>query len=191
SGERLRWTMGEALPITIVDFPNYQRIAADAIKMHKAGSPCNSIAVALEIDPSTVKRAIEWGAKNDPRFIPPADFSIRRKNPNSKTAKIGPEVARLREEEGLTFEQIAEKLDSTGNTVSRAYKQFHSAENLKAVSQGKNLNTGPKSRKIPEEKINQIRDLLTNSNLSMREIARRAGVSAWTVRHEKKRMAKA
>ncbi|MCM2373937.1 COG3415 family protein [Aporhodopirellula aestuarii] len=181
------WTMGEELPVTIVDFPNYQRIAGEASKMHEAGSPINAIAVALEIDPSTVKRAIEWGAKNDTRFIPPADFSVRRKNPNSKTERIGPEVVRLRNE-GLSFVEIAKRLNTSQGTASRAYKQFHSAENLKAVNAGKNLNTGTNHRKIPEEKINQIRDLLTNSNLSKREIARRAGVSAWTVRDEKKRM---
>lgn len=81
------WTMDDELPVTIVDFPNYQRIAADAIKMHNAGSPYNRIAVAMEIDPSTVKKAIEWGAKNDTSFIPSADFSVRRKLANNKTAK--------------------------------------------------------------------------------------------------------
>ncbi|EMI56269.1 recombinase family protein [Rhodopirellula sallentina] len=182
------WTTGEELPVTIVDFPNYQRIAAEAAKMHEAGSPMNAIAVALEIDPSTVKLAIEWGAKNDTRFIPPADFSVRRKNPNSKTERIGPEVVRLRNE-GLSFVEIAKRLNTSQGTASRAYKQFHSAENVKAVSQGKKLETGPKRRKIPDEKINKIRDLLTNSNLSKRAIAQEVGVTPWTVRHEAKRMA--
>ncbi len=185
------WTMGEEFQITIVDFPNYQRIAADAVKMHEAGSPINRIAVALEIDPSTVKNAIEWGAKNDTRFIPSADFSVRRKLPNSKTAKIGPEVARLKDEQGLTFEEIAVKLDTTGGTASRAYKQFYSDENRNAIRQGKQLDTGPVRRKISEEKIDEIRHLLSDGKMSKREIARQVGVTPWTVRHEAKRMSDA
>ncbi|MCM2374493.1 hypothetical protein [Aporhodopirellula aestuarii] len=89
----------------------------------------------------------------------------------SKAAKIGPEVVRLRNE-GCTFEAIAERLGTTGATASRAYKQFHAAENRNAVTEGKNLATGPKRRKISDEKINQIRDLLTQGNLGMRAIAR-------------------
>lgn len=181
------WTMSEELPVTIVDFPNYQRIAAIAIKMHDAGSPINRIAVALEIDPSTVKRAIEWGAKNDTRFIPSADFSVRRKLASNKTEKLGPDVVRLRNE-GLTFEEIAERLDTTGGTASRAYKQYHAKANLAAVEKGERLDTGKNKRKIPEETINQIRDLLIEGKLSKRAIAREVGVSAWTVRNEAKEM---
>ncbi|MFG0254276.1 MAG: recombinase family protein, partial [Rhodopirellula sp. JB053] len=139
-------------------------------------------------DDSTVKKAIEWGAKNEKKFIPPADFSIRRQNPNNKTAKIAPEVVRLRNE-GLTFEAIAKRLGTTGSTASRAYKQYHAAENREAVSKGEKLDTGTNHRKIPEEKINRIRNLLNEGNLSKRAIARDVGVSAWTVRHEAKRMA--
>lgn len=181
------WTLGEEMPLTIVDFPNYQRIAEEVVKMHRAGSPMNSIAVALEFDPSTVKKAIEWGAKNDIRFIPSADFSIRRKHANSKTAKIGAEVVRLRDEEGISFSQIAKKLNTTGGTVSRAYKQLHSEKNRAAVIKGMQLDTGGTQRKISQEQIKQIRHHLSEGKLSKRAIARQVGVSAWTVRHEARR----
>ncbi|WP_051073401.1 recombinase family protein [Rhodopirellula europaea] len=182
------WTTDDQQRVTIVDIPNYQRIAADAIKMYRAGSPVNRIAVALKSDPSTVKKAIEWAANNDTSFIPPADFSVRRKLANNKTTKIGPEVVRLRNE-GLTFEEIAERLDTTGGTASRAYKQYNANANLAAVEKGERLDTGKNKRKIPEEKINQIRDLLIEGKLSKRAIAREVGVSAWTVRNEAKRVA--
>ncbi|EKK00899.1 hypothetical protein RBSH_03775 [Rhodopirellula baltica SH28] len=84
------------LPVTIVDFPNCQRMAAKAIKVHEVRSPVNRIAGALKSDPSTVNKASEWAAQNDTSFIPSSDFSVRRKLASDKSAKIGPEVVRLR-----------------------------------------------------------------------------------------------
>ncbi|MCM2374945.1 RNA polymerase sigma factor sigma-70 region 4 domain-containing protein [Aporhodopirellula aestuarii] len=73
-----------------------------------------------------------------------ADSSDRRKLPNSKVAKIGPEIVRLRNE-GYTFEEIAKRLNITGGTASRAHKQFRPAENRNADNEDKNLDTGPKT----------------------------------------------
>ncbi|MCC9642268.1 helix-turn-helix domain-containing protein [Rhodopirellula sp. JC740] len=182
------WTMDDQLPLTIVDFPNYQRIAADVIKLHAAGSPVNRIAVALKSDPSTVKKAVEWAANNDASFIPPADFSVRRKLANNKTAKIGPDVVRLRNQ-GLAFEAIAKKLGTTGGTASRAYKQYHAKANLAAVEKGERLDTGKNKRKISSDQVNLIRTMLAGGEHSQRAIAKAVGVSPSTVRDEIKRMA--
>lgn len=182
------WTTGSPLTIQVQERPNYQRIAAEAVKLHDAGSPINRIAIVMKTDPSTVKQAIKWGATNDMRFIPSADFSVRRNHPNSKTAKIGSVVVRLREAEGLSFDKIAEKLKATAATASRAFKQFYSEKNYDAASKGKRLDTAENRRKISPETINKIRHLVAEGNLSKRAIAREVGVTPWTVRHEAKRL---
>ncbi|WP_461509331.1 winged helix-turn-helix transcriptional regulator [Rhodopirellula baltica] len=141
----------------------------------------------MEIDPSTVKKAIEWGAKNDTSFIPSADFSVRRKLANNKTAKIGADVVRLRNQ-GLTFEEIAEELGTTGGTASRAYKQYHTKANLAAVEKGERLDTGKNKRKISPDQVNLMRVMLADKSHSQRAIAEAVGVSPSTVRDEIKRM---
>ena len=80
----------------------------------------------------------------------------------------------------MSFQKIAERLNTTPLFVSKAYRQYHQEATLEAAKKGK---AAPKGRyvKLPADKHRKIDKLLQETTLSYREIGRQVGADKWTI----------
>jgi transposase-like protein len=184
---RRSWTTEQAMTTQVRSIQNAERIAKTAVEMLQAGSSRNTIAIALQVDASTVDAALRaWEAGNR-CHLPPKDFDHRRQSSTCKSEAIGDYVVEQRDIEGLSFESIAKQLDTTPSLVSRAYKQAKQEQTLRDAKLGQSPDSGRRLR-LYAEKHQQIERLLLEGQLSKRAIAREVGCTPWTVRNEWKRL---
>lgn len=182
------WTVDCNESVEIRFIPVEERLAEIAGKMAANGSSVNAIAHVLGVDGMTAEKAIELAKRGRTSPVPPRDLSFRRELPKSKIEKLMPEVVRLRDEKGWSFQRIAKQLGTSAALASRAYRQHHKTETVEAVLNGQRPPSASPQRRLSNELHDEIETLLREGKLSFREIARRVGVTPWTVRNDNKKL---
>jgi hypothetical protein len=121
------WTTAERVEIAINDVPKCVEIAEQVAKLTDLGVSPTAIAAAIGCNRETVVHSLVFlQTGKQPRRRRGRQQGGKRLGP-PKYKELSPDVCRLREE-GLTFPQIALRLQATYGVVLRAYDHAHRAE---------------------------------------------------------------
>ncbi|HRX79944.1 MAG TPA: hypothetical protein P5307_12825, partial [Pirellulaceae bacterium] len=177
------WTMELPCEIRCESIRAYERIAPRVVELIEQGASIETIARVTETSWTTVQEALDFAKTgNRPKSKPTGKKDNKRNGP-PRHQVIADEVARRREA-GESFAKISKDLSVSASTATRAF-DFANREQLEAAAEEGETPRRGHWRRIPAEKINEVRRLLHASKLKPPEIARRVGVSPQTVRRER------
>ncbi len=181
--------------IVIDEVPQYERLAAEFKELRDKGNSVNSIGAAYGLIWSRVAEILHFADTGErPKKKPKKDSSMasRPRAPRDSYKQIAPMVAQMRDEKELAFEDIQPELKKLGwdigmPTIRRAYDFAHRDEFREAVAQGRKPNRGRRSG-IGHEKQEQVKQLLLEDRLGLKQIANHVGCGVMTVRRIQQRM---
>jgi DNA invertase Pin-like site-specific DNA recombinase len=181
--------------IVIDEVPQYELLAPEFQKLRDQGNGTDTIASAYGLTWSRVAEILHFADTGErPKTKPKKDSSkpSRPRAPQGSYKLVAPLVAQMRDEKEMEFEEIKPELKKLGwdvgmPTIRRAYDFSHREEFLEAVAQGRKPNRGRRSG-IGYEKQEQIKQLLLEDRLEVKQIANHVGCGVSTVRRTQKRM---
>ncbi len=121
------WISEKSVEIVLDYAPKYQRIASDLQADKTAGMPPAVVQRKYGLDVRGYQDAIRFAETG---ALPPRRTSSRKKMPKvvkriPKYKEIAPEVARLRDIERLSFDEIARRLNMKTKVIYQAYEYAH------------------------------------------------------------------
>ncbi len=181
--------------IIIDEVPQYERLAPEFKELRDKGNSVNSIAAAYGLIWSRVAEILHFADTGErPQKKPKKDSSKapQSRAPRDSYKQIASLVAQMRDEKQMAFEDIKPELLKLGwdigmPTIRRAYDFAHREEFREAVAQGRKPNRGRRSG-IGHEKQEQVKQLLLEGKLGIKEIAKLVGCAVTTIRRIQKRM---
>jgi DNA invertase Pin-like site-specific DNA recombinase len=136
------WITREKVETRVDHVPKYARIAAEVRAMADAGASVNTIAAALGITWFAANDALKFATTGEvPQTRPPGKRTGTRSG-TPKHIALAAEVARLRDEERLSFPEIAKHFDISMATARRSYDHAHRGDVLDAAAGGRKPSRG-------------------------------------------------
>ncbi|WP_052639604.1 recombinase family protein, partial [Zavarzinella formosa] len=179
------WTLPNQQEAGLSPVPKYEQIADEAVKMRDAGSGLQTIARVLETTWWTVRDALAFGDIGERPKTKTQKKPTCRRGPHKYRA-IAAEVVRLREEEQMSFDRIAERLEASQGTVTRAYDHLRPAAVRNAAATGDIPSRG-KYRHLSPDQLAEIEKLLREGRSDL-SVAEAVGCGKSSVRRERLRL---
>ncbi len=169
--------------------PKYQRIAVDLQVDKAAGMPPAVLQRKYGLDARGYQDAIRFA---DSGALPPRRASRRKKSPKGakRTPKykvIGPEVARLKDKEGLSFAEISRRLNVKIAVVYQAYECAHPEIVQKSIDERHAICRDPKRKRLHPDQVTKVQEMI-RAKCQQKEIIAEVDCSRNTVSRIKRRM---
>ena len=134
--------------VVIESTPTYERIAQKVAMLAAKGTSIETIARAEDVNWQTVQDALDFASTGRRPEPEPARKRKPKQSGPRKPVDVA-EIVRLRDQENLSFNRIAERLGVCEGTVSRAYDRAHpeavrdAAEREQTPKRGRYSKLGP------------------------------------------------
>jgi hypothetical protein len=119
------WITPDKVEVAVDHVPTYEAIAGEVSRLAAKGASVKMIAIALKVTWGTVQDALEFANTSRRPKTKPSGKRTRKRQGPPKYVAFTDEVVRLRDTEQLSFQRIAEKLNISPDTVTRAYDHGH------------------------------------------------------------------
>lgn len=136
------WTIPKKVELHVEHVPDYVPFVPQVKAMAAAGASVNTIAAALGLTWTAANDALKYASTGViPKPKPPGKTTGTRSD-TPKYIGLAAEVARLRDEESLSFPKIGSRLKINENTARRAYDHAHQEDVLDAAIAGRTRSRG-------------------------------------------------
>lgn len=153
-------------------------LASRVAELRANGASVNAIAQALGSSWMTVNAALDVAAKRSARqtVVLETPSPVQSDPPYKKLAE---QAAALRDGDGLTFAELAQRLGVNMSTATRAYNFAHRQDRLSAIEKGER----PKNPVVPNQQSRRREEAaaLLLAGVKPSEVAKRVGCGTSTV----------
>lgn len=184
--QRHGWISPVTDEVRVAYQPRYEALAPTVAELTGKGASRNTLVHLLSSSDGMIKAAINFASKGV--GLPQADLPVafEPSRPDLKYVVHANEISRLRDEEHLSFPQIAARLSISNSTATRAYDFQHSRLFTEAAHLGRTPKRG-RQVILGRCKHEQIVAHLADGK-GVPEIARLAGCSTNTVYRTRKKL---
>lgn len=176
------------LEVVIDKIPKYERLAPEFKRLHESGVSIQTIAASNGMAWKYAADIIHFAETGErPKWGARKEKTGTGHDNSEKYKEIADEVARLRDEEKMTFPRIAKAFGVHEATTRRAYDHARPQAVREAAATGDTPNRGTYSH-LPQDIFKTIRELLLEGKMTAAEIAAKAGCSANTVYRVRRKM---
>ncbi len=183
------WISEKSVEIALDYAPKYQLIAPDIKADEIAGMPPAVIQRKYGLDARGYQDSIRFA---DTGALPRRRNSSRKKWPKGpqripKYKEIAPEVARLKDKEGLSFAEISRRLNVKIAVVYQAYEYAHPEIVQKSIDERHAICRDPKRKRLHPDQVTKVQEMI-RAKYQQKEIMAEVGCSRNTVSRIKRRM---
>lgn len=181
-----KWIIPEPVEVVIEKLPKYEQLAPKFKSLSDGGATINAIAAMHGMTWAEAKMVLDFAITGKRPYVASKKTTSGLGRPKTKYLDVAAEVARLRDDEQVSFAKIAERLGIGESTALRAYDHARPDRAQQAAESGKKVERGRYCH-LSAAKRRMIREFLS-TGMSAEQIAREVDCGVNTVHREKARM---